>query len=392
MDESTPGAGGDDVQTSPGGNSEDATTAYKGVIEQAAEGDLSQRMDPDRATGETAELAVAFNQLMDNFEATVHEAKGATERAVSDSGSVVTRAEELEETFINVTERLDEISKGGEQQIHNLDAVLERTNGLRTAVEESDEAIDDIAETAREASKAGQSGRQATERAVMAMAEMERTTKETTSQITQLETEVEAIEEVITLITEIADKTNMLALNASIEAARASESGEGFSVVAEEIKALSEETKEATAEIEASLARLRETTRETTSNARSVNETVAEGTRTVEDAISALERITAHVEDIDSELQHVSTIIEEQTEAVDETVAIVDVVRDIGGGNQNRVEQAQSLGNDQREIAQNVTSRAAELSRELSDLSTVLDGWETNRSYRPSTPKQPQKK
>ena len=100
----------------------------------------------------------------------------------------------------------------------------------------------------------------------------------------------------------------------------------------------------------------------------------------IEEAIGALERIVSRVEKIDSELERVSAITDDQTETADETVAIVDVVRDIGDGNQKLIEQTRSLGDDQLRTAENVTTEATGLSEELSHLSTLLEEWETERA------------
>jgi methyl-accepting chemotaxis protein len=129
------------------------------------------------------------------------------------------------------------------------------------------------------------------------------------------------------MIADIAEQTNILALNASIEAARADGDSEGFAVVADEVKQLAEETKAATEEIDELVGTVQSRTQATVDDIRETSERErAEGVATVEETVGALERIVDRVERTNEGVQEINRSTDAQAEAAGEATTMVEDV------------------------------------------------------------------
>jgi methyl-accepting chemotaxis protein len=206
------------------------------VMRAIAEGDLSRRMKEDVDEPVLAELAGNFNDMMDDLEETMGRVQRFTEAVSMASTDLATQTEQAMEASKQVSDAAAEITQGSGQ--NPVVAQLE-------AAENGDAS--DLTGTAT-----GGSLRPAAEGTGQETLEsgMGIETGETVDAIDDLAEQMDRITEVTEFITRVATETNMLALNAGIEASKVEEGAEGFEVVAEEVKSLAEETRESAGEIE----------------------------------------------------------------------------------------------------------------------------------------------
>ncbi len=192
------------------------------------------------------------------------------------------------------------------------------------------------------------------------MKEIASTTRKTSDVISTLGERSKEIGKIVRVIDEIADQTNLLALNAAIEAARAGEQGRGFAVVADEVRKLAERTVKATKEIGDMIKGIRNDTEEALSAMDEEAKAVDEGMKLVKEAGDSLKEIVKKVEDVSRMVEQIATAAEEQSTAADQISGDIETVARItressSGADQiaRASEEIAGLSNHLKELVQN---------------------------------------
>jgi methyl-accepting chemotaxis protein len=207
----------------------------------SGEGDLTHRL-PVRGRDEIAQLAAAFNAFADQIHGLVAQLVGATNQLAAS-------AEELFATSETSDAQI-------QQQRGEIEQVATAMEEMATTVQQVSRHAAQAAEATQEADRESGAGRQVVQASIETIEKLAGEVREAATVIRQLETDSESIGKVLDVIRGIAQQTNLLALNAAIEAARAGEQGRGFAVVADEVRTLASRTEDSTAEIQAMIERL----------------------------------------------------------------------------------------------------------------------------------------
>jgi len=214
----------------------------------------------------------------------------------------------------------------------NIETVKSKTNEqtsqahqIATAAEEMSQTITDIAKNAATASdiatesmNISREGQGLSENAMKTVQSANRSTVELKKTINALNSRVEEIGDIVTLIKDIADQTNLLALNAAIEAARAGEQGRGFAVVADEVRKLAERTIKATDEIAGKITAVQTESHESIKSMEATSKEVAEALKALNEVKKSLNKIAESSQKVKDQITQIATATEEQSSASDE--------------------------------------------------------------------------
>lgn len=261
-----------------------------GEVEGAVRGDLTVRAEV--TTGEIGTVADFFNAIVESLREIVTSVKHATDK-VNIS---------INENEGAIRQLADEAVKQNTEIVSTLDSVEQMTLSIQSVADSAGLA----AQVAREASTSAQAGETAMERTVFSILNLRDTIAQTAKKVKNLGEASQHISKVVTLINQIALQTNVLAINAGIEANRAGEEGRGFAVVAEEVGELATKAAGATKEIEQVLENIQQQTSEVVRAMQLGNTQVNEGAHLVEDTKQSLGEILQVSRKIDELVQLIS--------------------------------------------------------------------------------------
>ncbi|WP_425327094.1 methyl-accepting chemotaxis protein [Pseudomonas syringae] len=284
------------------------------VVERVASGDLSRNLNVDRKD-ELGKLQATIQRMT----VSLRELVGGIRDGVTQIASAA-----------------EELSAVTEQTSAGVNSQKVETDQVATAMHEMTATVQEVARNAEEASEAAvtadrqaRDGERVVNEAISQIERLASAVSNSSEAMGALKQESDKIGSVLDVIKSVAEQTNLLALNAAIEAARAGEAGRGFAVVADEVRSLAQRTQKSTEEIEALIARLQSGTQQATTVMDSSRELSTSSVELTRRAGGSLENITKTVSAIQAMNQQIAAAAEEQSATAEEINRSIINVRDV---------------------------------------------------------------
>ncbi len=354
-------------------NIRDANENIKSVVDaviqvagDARNGDLTARANV-AATGDYKKLVDGVNDLLDVVVLPLKEVKLNAMKLAATSQQMSASTEQMTSASTQISDTVGEISSGAQTQAAKSQEVARAMNDMTQTVQEVAANAQKTAERTTTTNKELREVGKNAEEVLDKMDSIKMAVDGSADVIQALDEKSKQIGEIVSLITNIADQTNLLALNAAIEAARAGEHGRGFAVVADEVRKLAEDSGNAAKQIANLINEIQGGTADAVSSMQVGTDEVESGVLSVSGVVTAIQGIVESSAELTTMAQEIAAAAEEQSASIEEVTASVEEVSSIS-------EQSAAGSQEASAAVEEQTSSTHELATSAQELSAMATG------------------
>ncbi|OIJ08217.1 hypothetical protein BKP35_17965 [Anaerobacillus arseniciselenatis] len=334
----------------------------KDTMEQFANGDLT--VTTSLVTkDETKEIGIAFNQMAESFRKMVTHNKEISEQLAASSEEVTASIDQTTEAIQQMTEIIDGVANGAQSQVVGANESAQASDEMAQAIQKIAESSNVVSELSTITTDKAEKGRTSVDNSVHQFNNIKEFVLNVSTVIQELNQHSKEIGHISTLINGVAEQTNLLALNAAIEAARAGEHGKGFAVVADEVRKLAEETKTSTDKITHIVHQVQDSTNTAVKMMDEGTTKVESGTKIVESLGIDFQDIVFAINKMSEQVHEVSALSEQMSANSEEVAASVNELSQIAEDNSGNLQTVAASTEEQLATMQEINSSATELSK-----------------------------
>ena len=324
------------------------------VMTMVGEGNLTRLIETE-AAGEFASMVNGINGTIESLRGIINDLAEAGTSVGAVSQNMLSAGQEMNAMVTQLSSSVGQIAEGARTQAQQIAGASRESGGIGKIASNTATRAENMRQMAEGANKAAMEGSQAMEETTKSTNLMLEGSKESVEKINSLSKSNEQIQEVVDIIRDIATQTNILAINAAIEAVRAGRQGRGFAVVAEEVKTLSADSKSQTKSISDLVKSILKETEGTTTTINTMAENVEMGRRSIEQASGALSEINRSVGESTKEAQEISVAAGQQKNSIDTVSQSLDkisgIATDTSTSSTQLVESTKNLSSSMQELA-----------------------------------------
>ena len=356
------------------------------VAEKAAQGDLREEISAQSADeigiltksfgdmikslrnviGEAAKSAAAVASTSEELAAAAEESASAVHQVSSTIGEISAGIEEqtasTNQTAASVhqsNQAIAQVAEGAEAQVKSIHQALAMLDNMKKALDKANEGLEKVSVASKESAKSAHRGGKATEDLIAGMAELDKAGNASGEAMEKLDAHTQDIGKILEVIDDIAEQTNLLALNAAIEAARAGEHGRGFAVVADEVRKLAERSSVETKAIAELITGVTQASKEVVEAVDIANKHVRIGNKLSLGAKIVLEEIIANTENIDVLIEGLEKSVQELVKA--------------GGSARKSIGDVVGVSEENTAAAEEMAAQVSEVEKAMDNIASVSE-------------------
>lgn len=345
------------------------------LAEKIGQGDLTVEMAESRSSDELGNLTQAFNHMITNLRTLVRQLRESSSLVASNSEQVVSSTEQMNSSVQQISSTIQQISKGSQTQAQELEATSKVVTKLTRDMRNLASKAGMTADLTKEVGVISESGSKSASEADFKMSKIISVTNESAKKIKELAERSGEITAVLEVIRKIADQTNLLALNAAIEAARAGEAGRGFAVVADEVKRLAEGSAKSSEEIDGLIKQIQDDARDTVESIEGGSKEISEGRIVIDKALKALNEIASKVREVSVNVMDVANTTQAQVVEIEQLSKSASEIAAVSEQNASATEEASAATEEQTAGTQEISASVQRMASMADDLSKIASGF-----------------
>lgn len=338
-----------------------------------AGGDISLTKLGIVSNDELGRLGQAFEKMTENLQLLIRKINAATDHVATSTEELTASAEQSSQAASQVAVAIGDVATGAERQLKAVDETGAIVGQMSAGAKHIAAQVDTVAETSTKSMAAAQEGSKVVDKTITQMGNIADIVARSSQVVTRLGERSTEIGQIVNSIASIAGQTNLLALNAAIEAARAGEQGRGFAVVADEVRKLAEESQEAAKQIAGLVASIQQDTGSAVLAMTEGSQEVDLGISVVNEAGQAFREIFRSFNEVTEEIQEIAAAAQQMTKSSQQVVAAVNEISVICKQTASQAQTVSTATEEQSATMVEVASSSQALASMAEDLNVAVN-------------------
>ncbi|MEG6584195.1 methyl-accepting chemotaxis protein [Dendrosporobacter sp. 1207_IL3150] len=339
--------------------------------DRVAKGDLTHNISI-KGAAEVTKLADEFNSMTAQLRELIVQTAATAQSVSAASEQLSSAIYEVGKASEEVATTVQHVANGTGEQVELSNTSFQVISSMVEFSSDSAKAAESVANTTEDSERAANQGAIQSQRAVSMMTQIRDDVNNTAKMIHVLGDKSRQIGNIVDTITGLAGQTNLLALNAAIEAARAGEQGRGFAVVADEVRKLAEQSETAAKEISSIIGAIQQETLEAVTAMDKGSKEVEQGVAVVEASGSAFREIHQAIKDMSSQVKNIVELANHQKSGSKEVEKAVGHIADVARANAASAQQVAAASEEQNAAVQEISASAQTLAQMANELRSIV--------------------